>query len=57
MNPEVFKLTLEQEFNMQVYTDAVDRMPKDQLQKMILELMRQLMIKDNCIRHIMKEGL
>lgn len=47
-------LTMEQQFNMKVYEDQVKHMSADQAQEFLLEIMRQLMIKDNVIRHLMK---
>ncbi len=49
-------LTMEQQFNMKVYEDQVKHMSSDQAQEFLLEIMRQLMIKDNVIRHLMKQG-
>lgn len=50
-------LTMEQQFNMKVYEDQVKNLSADQAQDFLLEIMRQLMIKDNVIRHLMKECL
>jgi Phycobilisome degradation protein nblA len=49
-------LTMEQQFNMKVYEDQVKGMSADQAQEFLLEIMRQLMIKDNVIRHLMKKA-
>jgi hypothetical protein len=49
-------LTMEQQFNMKVYEDQVKYMNADQAQEFLLEIMRQLMIKDNVIRHLMKKA-
>ncbi|NJR70152.1 MAG: phycobilisome degradation protein nblA [Synechococcales cyanobacterium CRU_2_2] len=49
-------LTLEQQFNMQVYQDQVKSMSSEQAQECLLEVMRQLMIKDNVIRHLVKKS-
>jgi ribosomal protein S6 len=35
----------------------VRELSREQAQEMLLELMRQLMIKDNVIRHLMKSAL
>jgi Phycobilisome degradation protein nblA len=50
-------LSMEQQFNMKVYEDQVRNLPPDQAQDFLLEIMRQLMIKDNVIRHLMKKGM
>jgi hypothetical protein len=50
-------LTMEQQFNMKVYEDQVKNLSADQAQDFLLEIMRQLMIKDNVIRHLIKQGV
>ncbi len=50
-------LTMEQQFNMKVYEDQEKSMSADQAQEFLLEIMRQLMIKDNVIRHLMKTAV
>lgn len=57
MTPIPLGLTLEQQFNMKVYEDQVKNLSADQAQEFLLELMRQMMIKDNVIRHLMKHGV
>jgi hypothetical protein len=48
---------MEQEFSMKVYEDQVKNLSPEQSQDFLLEIMRQLMIKDNVIRHLMKKAL
>lgn len=50
-------LTMEQQFNMKVYEDQVKNLSAEQAQDFLLEIMRQLMIKDNVIRHLIKQGV
>jgi hypothetical protein len=50
-------LSLEQNFNLKVYEDQVKGLSQQQAQEYLLEVMRQLMIKDNVIRHLMKTTL
>jgi hypothetical protein len=50
-------LTIEQQFNMKVYEEQVKNLNAEQAQDFLIEVMRQLMIKDNVIRHLMKKGL
>ncbi|MGL4421944.1 MAG: NblA/ycf18 family protein [Gemmataceae bacterium] len=50
-------LTIEQQFSMKVYEDQVKNMSAEQAQEFLLEIMRQLMIKDNVIRHLLKNGI
>jgi hypothetical protein len=49
-------LTIEQQFNMKVYEDQVKSLSPEQAQEMLLELMRQMMIKDNVVKHLMKKS-
>jgi len=49
-------LTIEQQFNMKVYEDQVKNLSPEQAQEMLLELMRQMMIKDNVVKHLMKKS-
>jgi flagellar basal body-associated protein FliL len=50
-------LNLEQQFNLKVYQDQISHMSQEQAQEALLEVMRQIMIKDNVIRHLMKATL
>jgi hypothetical protein len=49
------ELSLEQEFNLKVYEENVRNLSQEQAQEYLLEVLRQLMIKDNVIRHLIKE--
>lgn len=51
------ELTLEQEFSLKVYEEQVKKLTLEQSQEFVLELLRQLMIKDNVIKHLIKENL
>ncbi len=51
------ELSLEQQFSLKVYEEQVRNLTPQQSQEFVLELLRQLMIKDNVIRHLMKEAL
>ncbi|MDV3349241.1 phycobilisome degradation protein nblA [Leptolyngbyaceae cyanobacterium CCMR0082] len=48
-------LSLEQEFQLKVLREQVENLAPDQAQEYLLEAMRQLMLKDNWIRHTFKE--
>ena len=50
-------LTIEQQFELKKLEADVLRTSQEQAQEMLLELMRQLMIKDGVIRHLMKKCL
>ena len=49
-------LNLEQKFNLKVYEEQVKGLSQEQAQEYLLELLRQLMIKDNVIKHLIKEA-
>lgn len=51
------ELSLEQEFNLKVYEEQIRSLSPQQSREFVLELLRQLMIKDNVIKHLMKEAL
>lgn len=50
-------LTLEQQFNLKAYEQQVKALSQEQAQEYLLEVMRQLMIKDNAIKHLIKKGI
>jgi hypothetical protein len=49
------ELSLEQQFNMRAYQNQVKGLNQEQAQEMLLEVMRQLMVKDNVIKHLLKQ--
>ncbi len=51
------ELSLEQKFNLKLYEDQVQDLSAEESQRFLLELMRQLMVKDNMLRHLLKERL
>lgn len=55
MNTLPIELTLEQQFSLRIYTEAVKTMPDEDVRSYLLELIAQLMVKDNVIRHLIKE--
>jgi hypothetical protein len=57
MNTLPIELTMEQKFALRMYTDAVKDMPDENVRSYLLELIAQLMVKDNVIRHLIKEQL
>ncbi|MEO0457121.1 MAG: NblA/ycf18 family protein [Cyanobacteria bacterium P01_A01_bin.114] len=50
------KLTLEQEFKLQVLRDQVKGLSIDQAQEYVIEVMRQMMVKDNLVKHLLKNA-
>jgi hypothetical protein len=54
MPPLVLELTLEQQFNLRTYEEMVKGLSQEQAQMMLLDVLRQLMMKDNAIKSLMK---
>lgn len=49
------ELTLEQQFTFKTYQDQLKHMSAEQRHSTLLEAMRQIMIKENIIKHLMKK--
>lgn len=49
------KLTLEQQFQLQLFTRQVQQLNREQAQTHLVEAFRQMMLKDNWVRQIFKE--
>ncbi|WP_321206811.1 NblA/ycf18 family protein [Tolypothrix tenuis] len=49
-------LNLEQKFNLKVYEEQIKSLNQEESQKLLLEVMRQLMVKDNMIKHLLKQA-
>ena len=47
---EQFNLTLEQQFQMKLVEDSVERMNPQQMKEMIVQLSQLIMMKDNAVR-------
>lgn len=50
------KLTLEQEFNLSVLKTQVKDLPLAQAQDFVVEVMRQMMVKDNLVKYLLKNS-
>jgi len=50
-------LSIEQEANLAIYRSQVPNLSREQAQEMLLNMMCQIMVKDNVIRHLMKSAL
>jgi hypothetical protein len=48
-------LTLEQKFNLKMYQEQVKSLSHEESQEFLLEVLRQLMVKDNMLKHVMKQ--
>lgn len=49
------ELSLEQKFNLKMYEEQVKSLTPEQSQEFLLEVLRQLMVKDNMLKHLMKQ--
>lgn len=57
MLPELsLELTLEQQFQMRIMEEQVVGMPQQQMQELLLQASRLLMVKDNVIRSLIKKA-
>jgi Phycobilisome degradation protein nblA len=49
------ELSLEQEFNLKLYREQVKGLSPEESQEFLLEVLRQLMVKDNLLKHLIKQ--
>ncbi len=49
------ELSMEQQFSLRTYQDQVKGLDQAQAQEMLLEVMRQMMLKENVIKHLLKQ--
>jgi hypothetical protein len=49
------ELSLEQRFQLKVYEDQVKKLSQEQAQEFLLEVLRQMMVKDNWIKQLLKQ--
>lgn len=56
LGPPLLTLSIEQEFNLKLYRSQVPNLERSELEKSLLEVMRQAMVKDNIIRQLLKNG-
>lgn len=54
MDGSSFELNLEQQFQMRLMEDSVQQMTPEQMQSMLLQSSRLLMLKDNVIRNLIR---
>ena len=50
-------LTIEQEFQLKVMTENAEKLSAVDARAMLLEVIRQNMVKDNMVKHFMKKEL
>jgi Phycobilisome degradation protein nblA len=56
MSPECFELSMEQQLSMRIIELNMLDLSADQLRELFVEISRQLLIKDNVIRHLVKNS-
>lgn len=49
-------LSMEQQFKLQVLTQQVEQLSREEAQKYLLELLRQMMVKDNVVKELLKRA-
>jgi hypothetical protein len=54
MNVSSFQLSLEQDFQIRLIERSMQDMTKEQLQDMLLQIARLLLVKENIIRDLVK---
>ncbi|MCU0532734.1 MAG: NblA/ycf18 family protein [Hydrococcus sp. Prado102] len=57
MENDVFELSLEQEFQMRLIQESAQNMSREQMQDMLIQTSKLLMLKDNAIKNMMKKGM
>jgi hypothetical protein len=56
MNTGLFELTLEQQFQMRVMQKSAQDLSREQMLDMLMQTSQLLMVKDNIIRDLIKNG-
>ena len=49
-------LSMEQQFKLKVLKDQVQGLSLEQAQEYVIEVMRQMMVKDNLVKHLLKNA-
>jgi CRISPR/Cas system CMR subunit Cmr4 (Cas7 group RAMP superfamily) len=57
MSPETFELTFEQEFQMRLIEEQTTDLSREQMENLLLQTSRLLMVKDDVIRSLVKQQL
>jgi Phycobilisome degradation protein nblA len=50
------ELTVEQQFRLQTLKEQVKSLNQEEAQTFLLEVMRQMMVKDNLVKHLLKQA-
>lgn len=54
MDSSSFELSLEQQFQMRLMEQSAQQMTREQMQNLLIDSARLLMLKDNVIRNLIK---
>ena len=57
MSPECFELSLEQQFIVKAVELSTQDLSLDRMRELLIELSKQLLVKDNVMRHLIKNGI
>ena len=50
------QLSIEQQFKLKVLKEQVHSLDKEQAQEYLLEMFRQMMVKDNLVKQLLREA-
>ncbi len=50
------QLSLEQQFRLQTLKEQVKNLSQEEAQNFLLEVLRQMMVKDNLVKHLLKQA-
>ncbi|RUT04265.1 hypothetical protein DSM106972_044930 [Dulcicalothrix desertica PCC 7102] len=50
------ELTLEQQFRLQTLKDQVQTLSQQEAQEFLMEVLRQMMVKDNLVKQLFKQA-
>jgi hypothetical protein len=50
------QLSIEQQFRLQTLKEQVKGLSQQEAQEFLLEVLRQMMVKDNLVRHLIKQA-
>jgi hypothetical protein len=53
---QALNLSLEQQFKLQVLREEVKTLTHEQAQQYLIEVFRQMMVKDNLVKHLLKNA-
>ncbi|MBF2055626.1 MAG: NblA/ycf18 family protein [Cyanobacterium sp. T60_A2020_053] len=56
MNNNEASLTLEQQFKLEVLKEQVKGLNREQAQQYLVEIFRQMMVKDNLVKQLMRNA-